>query len=219
MSEINGIALFLQGAVRHFADGKAANFARMLGVGNSALYGWLHGDHIPSFPQLVKIALTCGCSIADVLEGNRDVIHKSGLIKPKIVNPLSSRRKAAPKLNIKSLGKRLQVLAAEEPPISVARATTKLGVSSSTLYVHFGEIVRGMTRRLRTHMQDKKKLRFEYKCRLYRQSSEKLIHHGKRPTSRLVALDLKDIETVCKKEQREACARICREVIESFSKL
>jgi DNA-binding CsgD family transcriptional regulator len=217
--EAKGIALFLQGAVRRFADGKASHFAKMLGIRKNILHGWLHGNHIPSFPQLVNIALACDCSILHILQGKQNAMQESGPVELGMMTPVSSRRKAAQKLNLKKLGKKLQVLAVEEPPIKPIQAAARLGIDRRTLYTHFGQITRRMTLRFRSHIQQENKRRFEHKCNLYRRSAEKILRQGRRPTSASVAVDLKGIETVRPGEQRAACVRICREVIESFQSL
>jgi hypothetical protein len=100
------------------------------------------------------------------------------------------------------------------PPIGVASAAARLGVSRRTLFRDFGDIAKEMTRRFGAYKGKEKLRKFEEKCELYRQSAERLMRQGIRPTRRLVGMDIGGSGIVSKGEEQIACSRICREIIQ-----
>lgn len=207
----DGIAMFLQGAVRHFTGGNAALFGKLLGVKKNTLHGWMHGKRIPNFPQLLEIALACRCAIADVMLGTQVMFAE-----PEIVNaqrkPQTPSRANTRKLDREMILSQLEILSNEHPPVSVAAAAVRVGVSRRTLFRVFGDIARKMTRNFRVHQHDEAARNFENKCDLFRKSAVRLLQKGIRPTRRLVGLDIKGKGTVNKGAEQVACSRICREV-------
>ncbi|MEM5448884.1 TniQ family protein [Paraburkholderia guartelaensis] len=65
---------------RHAADvlfgGTPALFAEYLGVSKGSLSEWMDGSIRTSLPHLVRIAHCCGCSLADVILGNKVMLKK-----------------------------------------------------------------------------------------------------------------------------------------------
>jgi hypothetical protein len=209
-----GISGFLKGAVEHFTEGNAAYFGRLLGIRKNTLHGWMHGKCIPTFPQLIEIAVACQCSIADIMLGHPGTFKEPYLINPHSAPRKSCRTRRPQKLDKELLKSQLKMLAAAEPPISAATAAAKIGVSRRTLSRNFGNIARKITQRFRAHKHSESIYKFADRCDLYRQSAKKLLQQGIRPTRRLVGLDIKGKGIVGKGEEQAACSRICLEVIE-----
>lgn len=209
----DGISMFLQGAVRHFTGGNAALFGQLFGVKKNTLHGWMHGKRIPNFPQMVEIALACRCAIADIMLGAQVMFGE-----PEIINahrkPQTPSRSKTRKLDREMIQCQLEMLANEQPPISVAAAAVRIGVNRRTLFRVFGDIAKKMTRNFRAHRHYEAARNFANKCDLFRQSAVKLLWQGIRPTRRLVGLDIKGKGTVNKGAEQVVCSRICREVVQ-----
>ena len=211
------ISVFLNGAVRHFAGGNAALFGGLIGIKKNTLHGWMHGECIPPFPQIVDIAITCGCSIADVMLGEQTIFKKPILAVPCTAPRRPFRSLKTQKVDKERVQRQLEMLSLQTPPISVAAAASQIGVSDRTLFNHFGDVTREMTRRVQAYRHAESLRKFEDRCYLYRQSAEGLIQQGIRPTRRLVALDIQGKGIVGVGEDQIACSRICREVIQKVT--
>ena len=210
-----GISMFLDCAVRHFTGGNAALFGGLIGIKKNTLHGWMHGECIPPFPQIVDIAATCGCSIADVMLGEQTIFKDPVLAATAPRRPF--RMVKTQKVDKKRLKRQLDILSLQIPPMSVAEAAAKIGVTDRTLFNHFGDITKEMSRRVQAYRHAESVRKFEGRCYLYRQSAEGLMQRGIRPTRRLVALDIQGKGIVGVGEDQIACSRICREVIQTFS--
>jgi AraC-like DNA-binding protein len=212
-----GIPVFLNSAVRHFVGGKAALFGDLIGIKKNTLHGWMHDKCIPPFPQIVDIAVTCGCSIAGVMLGERAIFKEPVLAAPCVEPRRPFRTVKTQKVDKERVKRQLEALSLQKPPMSVAEAAAKIGVSDRTLFKHFGDITKEMTRRVQAYRHAQSLRKFEGRCYLYRQSAEGLMQRGIRPTRRLVALDIKGKGIVGVREDKISCSRICREVIQTFS--
>lgn len=213
---MKGVPTFLDHAVRHFAGGNASRFGDLLGIKKNTLHGWIHGKCIPPFPQMVDIAMLCKCSIADVLLGEQSSF-KEPFTAPSCASPRRPfRTKKTQKVDKEIIKRQLEVLALQEPPISVAAAAAKIGVSDRTLFKHFGDITKEMTERVQSYRHNESLRKFAERCDLYRQSAERLIQRGIRPTRRLVGLDIQGKGIIGVGQDQAACSRICREVIDGF---
>lgn len=212
-SATNGIPLFLQCAVRHFTGGNAALFGKQLGIKKNTLHGWMYSKRIPTFPQMVEIALACSCSVADVMMGTQVIFEGSDL--PETHMPRMSSRPKTQKLDRATVEYQLEMLADENPPISVAEAAVKIGVSRRTIFRSFGDIAKKMTQNFRVHRSAETAQKFANKCDMFRQSAVRLLRQEIRPTRRLVGLDIRGKGTVNKGAEQTACSRICREVIQA----
>jgi len=127
--------------------------------------------------------------------------------------PLPTRK--TQKLNKELIRRQLEMLAVENPPVGVAMAATRIGVNRRTLFKHFGDLAKEMTRRFQSYKHREKLRKFEARCQLFRRSAEGLLQQGIRPTRRLVGLDIKGRGIVGKGEGQIACSKVCREVINS----
>jgi hypothetical protein len=206
----DAISRCLNDAASRLTGGNAALLGRLLGVKKNTLHGWMHGRFAPTFPELVEIAVTCGCSIADIISGQLSMSEDT-LLSERVFLSSRPNRKKTHSLNFDVIRQKLEKLGAANPPISVSTAAKSLGVDRRTLFSHFRDIAQAMTCRVRENDARNKKMRFEKKCDLYRQSAVRLTKQGIRPTVRSVALDLKGISIVGGKE-RKACREICWEV-------
>ncbi|MGO9611818.1 MAG: hypothetical protein ACLPX5_02135, partial [Dissulfurispiraceae bacterium] len=177
--------------------------------------GWIHGECIPAFAKTLDVAFICGCSMTDVILGENVEFKKPVLDTSRLVlrKPLQVRKMQ--KLNKEIIRQQLEILAVENPPVGVAMAATRIGVNRRTLFKHFGDLAKEMTRRFKSYKHEEKLQNFEARCQLYRRSAEGLLQQGIRPTRRLVGLDIKGRGIVGKGEEQIACSRICREVISS----
>ncbi len=155
------ISLFLKDAVRHFAGGNAALFGRVLGIKKNTLHGWMHGKFVPTFPQLVDIAFLCRCSIADVMLGQRNKFKEPETVYTNNRLQKSSRKGQIQKLNKELLRYQLELLHAEELPLSVAAVAAKIGINRRTLFKHFGDITKKITQRFQSYRHFEKMRRFE----------------------------------------------------------
>ncbi len=215
----SGISEFLNSAVRHFSGGNAARFSELLGIKKNTLHGWLHGKCIPPLPQIVDIALICGCSMADVMMGEQTIFTGPLRTAATCTKPRQPfRRAGTPKIDEERVKHQLEKLSLQKPPISVAAAAKQIGVSDRTLFSHFGHITREMSKRVQAYRRDESERKFKDRCQLYRKSAEGLIQRGIHPTRRLVSLDMKGKGIVVgAREDKTACSRICREVIQTCS--
>ncbi len=213
-----GIPAFLRDAVRHFAGGKAAIFGRLLGIKKTTLHGWMNGGFLPTFPQTVEIAYSCGCSIADVMLGAHVDFEGTEIVNAHTSSRRSFRERETRRFDRKAVKRQLETLVSVNPPVSVAVAAMKIGVSRRTLFRTFGALARKMNERFQAHRHSLKNRKFEDKCALYKESAVRLIHQGIRPTQKLVALDIGGRDTVSQKpDERAACKRICEEVITNLT--
>lgn len=218
ISGAEGISVFLINAVRHLTGRNAALFGELIGIKRNTLHGWIHGKSIPPFPQLVDIAMMCECSIADVILGEQNIFQRPRRLAIPCPSPRRPfRTTRTQKIDKDSIRHQLEALSKQGPPISVAEAAKKIGLTDRTLFNHFGDITKEMTRRVQAYRREKGMRKFKNRCHLYRQSAENLIQRGIRPIRRLVALDIRGRGTVGVREDRSACSRICREAIEAFS--
>lgn len=214
-----GIPVFLKNAVQNFAGGNAALFGRLLGIKKNTLHGWTNGKFIPTFPQLVEIAFACRCSIADVMLGTQITFEGSGLVNVQSIPLISFRTTESQMFDRDLVKQQLEVLVNETPPISVASAAEKIGVSRRTLFRDFGKIAGEISQRFRAYRHAEKIRKFANKCALYHQSAVKLTQRGIRPTPKLVGLDIRGKRIIIKGHERIVCSRICRDVIEEFQGL
>ncbi len=100
------------------------------------------------------------------------------------------------------------------PPVRVAAAAARIGVSRRTLFRRFGAIAAKLNLRFQARRHSVKIGKFEDKCALYRESADRLMKRGIRPTQKMVAMDIGGGSTVSQKAyERAACKRICEEVI------
>lgn len=212
---INGIPVFLEYAVRHFTGGNAALFGRLMGIKKNTLHGWTSGEFVPTFSQIVEIAFACRCSIADVLLGSKVKFEESELLNVKSMSTKLSHTKEKQMLNRDLVIRQLEMLLNENSPVSVATAAAKIGINRRTLFRDFGTIAKEISRRFRAYRQSEKTRKHTDKCNLYRQSAERLMRDGIVPTPRLVGLDVRGKRIIIKGHERDACSRICREVIQS----
>ncbi len=211
------ISTFLKSAVDNVAKGNAALFGRLLGIHKNTLHYWMHGKCIPPLPQMVEIALLCGCSISDIVRGAEPIFREPELISVHSGPQMLSRTKKPEKRDRELVKLQLQALANENPPISIAAAAVRIGVHPRTLFRHFGNITRQMIHRRRAYNHSEKKRKFAERCDIFRQSAIRLLQQGIRPTRRLVRLDIRGrgVGTVSKGDEQSSCSRICREVMES----
>ncbi|SAK49387.1 hypothetical protein AWB80_01341 [Caballeronia pedi] len=70
------IPSFLWYATDFLFDRIPAHFANHIGVTKSSLHGWMTGKNLPSLPRLSLIAHCCGCTLPDVLLGNKVFLKK-----------------------------------------------------------------------------------------------------------------------------------------------
>ena len=176
----------------------------------------MHGKCIPTFPQIIEIALACQCSIADVMLGVQDTFKEPYLINPHSSPRTSCRTIKPQKLDRELMKSQFELLADANPPISVATAAEKIGVNRRTLSRNFGNIAKKMTQRFREYKHSESLRKFSDRCDLYRNSAERLLQQGIRPTRRLVGLEIKGKGIVGKGAEQSACSRICREVIQEY---
>jgi TniQ len=75
LPETPALPAFLQYAINQLFGGKAAHFAKHVGVNKSDVYGWMYESVCPSLARVAHIAYCCGCTIADVLIGNKVMLR------------------------------------------------------------------------------------------------------------------------------------------------
>lgn len=209
-----GVSMFLRSAVEHFSGGNAALFGRLLGIKKNTLHGWLHGKFVPTFPQMVEIAFSCRCSIADVMLGKQPAFKEPELVITHERPHKSLRKRTTRKLGKDLVKRQLQALAQGNPPISVAMAAAKIGVNRRTLFKNFGDIAKRINRRFQEYRHSEKARKLADRCDLYRQSAKRLMQGGIVPTPNRVGLNVRGKRVIIKGHERMTCSAICREVIQ-----
>lgn len=162
-----GISVFLKSAVQHFTGGNAALFGKELGVKKNTLHGWIHGKRIPNFPHLVVIAIACNCSIADVMVGIQVAFKDTEFVNTQPDSSISFRTRKTQKFDRDAVQRQLEMLAKENPPISVAMAATKIGVNRRTLFHNFGDIAKKINQRFQAHRHSEKIQNFACNSKLH----------------------------------------------------
>lgn len=173
----NSIRKFLSESVTRCANGKASWLANILGVGKSLLHGWMHGDHAPSFTNLVLVAEKLGCDISDILEGNPSEL---GPLPIPQASPTKNVLKR--KLDIAELGKKLAVFLNQDDAISVVEAAKRIGVPKRTLYKHQEVLTKQLSARRKEFLSHEVICRRQLREERLRAEMHQLILEGKRPT-------------------------------------
>ncbi|MDA8172198.1 MAG: TniQ family protein [Nitrospiraceae bacterium] len=208
-----GVPAFLKKAIRHFTDGNAALFGKLLGIKKNTLHGWTHGEVVPPFPYIVEIACACRSPIADIMLDSK-ITFKERELNVSFVSRKSFRTKGTHPLDRDMVKNQLEMLLTEIPPISVAEAAKKLGVNVRTLFRDFSNNAQKISLRYQKYRDKEKKRKFADRCELYRQSATKLIKEGIIPTPRLVGRETRGKRIILKGHEREACSAICENVIQ-----
>jgi len=210
------IAVFLRGAVSHFAQGEASLFAHILGVRKNTFHCWVHGQCTPNFGQILNIASMCRCPISHVLLGTQGPFES--ISEPNPIIQSTRQKNCWKRLSKKDVGDQLLMLAAQDSPITITKAAEIIGVSRRYLHINFNGITTGMVEKWREHQRTDAKERLEAACRIYRECAIKIAKEGRSPTRRLVGLDIADT-SVLKIRKRKIvgiCNRICKEVGDSY---
>jgi hypothetical protein len=214
-----GISEFLRNAMHHFTKDNAALFGRILGIKKNTLHGWIHNGFVPSFPQIVEIALACRCSVADVMLGLRITFGKAepAYAQSRVQKPFRTKRTTT--LDRDNITRQLGILLSVVPPISVSEAAVKVGINRRTLFMEFRDIAQRISQRFKEYRSAEKTRKFADKCDLYRQSAVRLIQRGVMPTPRRVASNIRGKRVIIKDRERATCSAICEEVIQKRSRL
>lgn len=211
---VPGISEFLKGAIRHFTDGNEALFGKMLGIKKNTVHGWIHDGFVPTFPQIVEIALACRCSIVDVMSGLHIAFREIELAYAQAKTQKPFRTKDTGTFNRDKVKNQMEALLSAAPPISVATAAKKIGVDRRTLYTGCSDIVHKISRRFREYRSAEKARKFAVRCDIYRQSAVRLMRGGIMPTPRLVGLNIRGKRVIIKGYERTTCSTICEEVLQ-----
>lgn len=210
----SGISEFLKEAIRHFMNGNAALFGRMLGIKKNTLHGSIHNGFAPTFPQIVEIALACRCSIVDVMSGLHIAFRGTDLAYEQSRAQKPFRTRETGTLDSVKVASQLEMLLFATPPVSVSSAAAKIGVDRRTLFMEFGDIAKKISRRFSEHRSTEKKRKFNDKCDLYRQSAKRLAEKGIIPTSKRVSQNVRGKRVIIKGREKTTCSEICMEVIQ-----
>ena len=173
-------AFLTAAAVRHFR-GKSARLAKALGLGKSALHGWMNGSHRPALALLVGVADRTGCSVADILDGRANDAHPP---EGQIVRP---RRNTALRItHAQGQTITLQLASAlDDPvPVSLAGLARRLQVNSDFLRHRYPEQSAAIVSRFKVHQIERRAAKRAAFSAALRARAEQLVSQGVWPTSR-----------------------------------
>ena len=205
----SGIPRFLSDSISLYADGNAASFGRMLGVGKSTLHGWLHGNHVPDFEKIILIAQSHGCSLEDVFTGRSCAISRSP--GATFHNQQQSHRNSTqkgfdPSIIIFELNEILK----EETAISLREAGVRLGLSSKTLRNHHPDICKEISARWKAYRMTESSERRSSLAEQVRRLAVEMANQGLNPTYNRLRISCPPAASLV--GGRELIQNICTEV-------
>ncbi|HIE5945934.1 MULTISPECIES: TniQ family protein [Burkholderia cepacia complex] len=141
--------------VTRLDNGKAAIFARRIGLSKVTVHYWLKQDGTPSLSAHLRIASQTGLALSKLLTGDLTEWPSISLE----IHPLTSlfpnhKKRASPRvLEWDNIRTELTALSELPVPISVMEAARRLGVTNRQLYSNANGEARLLAERRRQHMQ------------------------------------------------------------------
>lgn len=148
-----GVAMLLETVIERMADGNVAAFAKRLGLSKSGVWYWVRKGGLPTLPAWLAISLHGGIGMEQLYSGTL-----SGWQPPREPLQLSMPLLASPRKGIPSrvldwdaIRTQLRELLKEEPPVPLAEACERVGVSHTRLYMNATVETRAIADRFRRY--------------------------------------------------------------------
>lgn len=148
-------------AVKSISHGDTADFARLVGVGQTQLKSWLLKRKIPQADMLVRLCQALGLSLSEMFFGVPEALHP--YVKQQIFLQRSWIRPPGIEVNRESLCQLLEDILAknEQPPPSLKEVAHRLGHQPSFLYKCARTLSHEISARFQIYRHQRKEARFQ----------------------------------------------------------
>lgn len=167
-------------------EGNITALARALGIVQSKVQAWCHGDRRPEIAMLLRLCHDLGLSLSDFLYQEIEMLQPS-LSVPSEHLPHVPKRKNSIKVEQVYLALEQILASKQHPPLSLGEVAQQLGLRYEILYKVHPAACHEIVARYKSYIQQRKEARLQRLQEEIRQVARQLHADGISPTQKRIA--------------------------------
>ncbi|MGH7867679.1 MAG: TniQ family protein, partial [Candidatus Dormibacteraceae bacterium] len=177
----------LVSCIEQVTYGNQNAFAERLGLEQSRVRVWWHGQAIPLFPQLLRLCYQLDLAPLDLVTGRPFQVVR--LKVERVVTPHAAVRRPRPRVDVRQLRQTLEgIIAAEEdPPPTLLEVSRRVGHDRRMLYTHVPDLCETIVARSTAYQKRRQQQKMEAVANEIRQVMVHLHSQGVYPAQTKVA--------------------------------
>jgi transcriptional regulator with XRE-family HTH domain len=183
------VAWTLSRLVATYTDGNVSEFAKLLGVPKTTLWGWYGGKNLPTLEDVLRICNKCDVNLISFYSGNRGLNNHGFVLAAKRINKQDVCLTSKP---IQKIGKSLKrlLMNRESMCMNVTHIARKLRCNKKTLYKYYKTLCKYQTRMNRYYQTASKGIRLtKLNAEICRAFTD-LVGQGQTPTVSMIEKQL-----------------------------
>jgi transcriptional regulator with XRE-family HTH domain len=207
------ISKVLTGVASKVAEGNVTDLARALGIVQSKVQAWCHGDRRPEMTMLLRLCHDLGLSLSDFLFQEIEMLHPCLNVPNERLPHVPKKKNTIPVEQVYSALE--QILASQEyPPLSLGEVARQLGQRYDILYKVHPVACHEIAARHKSYLQQRKETQLQRFQEEIRQAALQLLASGISPTLKRIAPQLSQPGILRSPQVRQYLHEICQEVEE-----
>jgi TniQ protein len=190
----NRLKTALSACIDQTTDGNTSRFSKIIGKKRNTVWGWQINNLKIPLPDLLNICWCGGIDLLDFLYA-KDLILNEAAFKPAINNSSGGNTKRRPALNIDSRATEnaLRRMLDSQPPQPMTAIALQLNVHKRTLYKHFPQLCKRISKDYRDYEFGNKRQRLIMRARHAQEARSKLERLSLYPSRRRIAAEIRRI--------------------------